>query len=36
MVRELLHDYKLESETDNRVNLNRFLDYIGVYSSPRE
>ncbi|PBK82860.1 hypothetical protein ARMGADRAFT_946013, partial [Armillaria gallica] len=36
MVRELLQDYKLESETDNRVNLNRFLDYIGVYSSPRD
>ncbi|KAK0494743.1 hypothetical protein EDD18DRAFT_1395530, partial [Armillaria luteobubalina] len=31
-VRELLHDYELESDTDQRVNLNRFLDYIGVYS----
>ncbi|KAK0454632.1 hypothetical protein EV421DRAFT_1887213 [Armillaria borealis] len=29
MVRELLHDYGLESDTDLRVNLNRFLDYIG-------
>lgn len=35
MVRELLQDYKLESETDNRVNLNRFLDYIGIPQDSR-
>ncbi|SJK97863.1 uncharacterized protein ARMOST_01118 [Armillaria ostoyae] len=35
MVRELLHDYGLESDTDLRVNLNRFLDYIGIPQDSR-
>lgn len=34
-VRELLHDYELESDTDQRVNLNRFLDYIGIPQDSR-
>lgn len=35
MVRDLLHDYNLESETDIRVNFNRFLDYIGIPQDSR-
>ncbi|KAK0212514.1 hypothetical protein DFS33DRAFT_1249661, partial [Desarmillaria ectypa] len=33
MVHDLLHDYELESDTDLRVNLNRFIDYIGEINS---
>ncbi|KAG7449641.1 uncharacterized protein BT62DRAFT_598244 [Guyanagaster necrorhizus] len=34
-VRELLQDYGLESDTNLRANLNRFIDYIGIPQESR-